>query len=98
MNRRLAVAGSAIAALVLVVAIARAPADQAAVASGCGAVSLRDGSRLMQAYARAGAYPTVQANTPAGVPASVSVDVPSLRITGAGRFETPPIGPWHDIA
>lgn len=97
MNRRLAVTGSAIAALVLVVAIVRAPADQAAVASGCGAVSLRDGSRLMQAYARAGAYPTVQANTPAGVPASVSVDVPQIRFTGAGRSATLPVGPCQHI-
>jgi hypothetical protein len=87
----------AVAALVLVVAIAGAPADQAAAASGCGGVSLREGSRLMHAYARAGAYRTVQANTPDGVPARVSVEVPQIRFTGPGHSVTLPVGPCQHI-
>jgi hypothetical protein len=95
--RRFMVAGAAIAAVALVVAIAQAPADQAAVASGCARVSLRNGSRLVQAYARAGAYPTVQANTAAGVPASVSIDIPQIQFTAPGRSATLPVGPCQHI-
>jgi hypothetical protein len=67
LRRSALIAGLAVAGLVLVVVIARiarAPADPAAPASGCGGVSLRDGSRLMKAYARAGGYPTVQTKIP----------------------------------
>jgi hypothetical protein len=56
-----------------------------------------NGSRLMQAYAQAGAYPTVQTNTPAGIPATVSVDIPPIRFTGAGRSATLPVGPCQHI-
>lgn len=91
------VAGSVVAALVLVVAIAPAPTDQAAAAAGCSGVSLRGGSRLMDAYARAGGYPTVQANTADGVPARVSVEIPQIRFTGPGRSATLPVGPCQHI-
>jgi hypothetical protein len=97
MRRNVAVAALAVAALVLVVVIARAPADPAAVASRCGGVSLTHGSRLMNAYARAGAYPTVQTNTPDGLPSMVSVDIPPIRFTGAGRSATLPVGPCQHI-
>jgi hypothetical protein len=96
-NRRLAVAGSAVAALVLVVAIVPPPADQAAAGAGCSGVSLRAGSRLMHAYARAGGYPTVQTNTADGVPARVSVEIPQIRFTGSGRSATLPVGPCQHI-
>jgi len=96
-RRRLLVVGSAIPAIVLVVVIAVARADQATVVSGCGVVSLRQESRLMGAYARAGAFPTVQVNTPGGVPASVSVEIPRIRFTGSGGSATLPVGPCQHI-
>jgi hypothetical protein len=96
-RKSVVLAGSAVAALLLAVGLARAPADTAGVASRCGGVSLRQGSRLMDAYSRAGAYPTVQTNTPGGIPASVSVDIPSIRFTGSGRSATLPVGPCQHI-
>ena len=94
--RRLAVAGSAVAALVLVLAIGRAP-DQAAAGAGCDGVSLPAGSRLMHAYGRAGGYPTVQANRADGTPARVSVEIPPIQFTGSGRSPTLPVGPCQHI-
>jgi hypothetical protein len=90
-------AGSAVAALVFVMAIASAPADQAAGTSGCSGTSLAGGSRLMDAYARAGEYPTVQTNMAEGVPARVSVEIPPIRFTGPGRSATLPVGPCQHI-
>lgn len=90
-------AGAAVAALPLVVAFALAPADRAAAATGCGDVSLREGSRLVDAYARAGGYPTVQANRPDGRPARVSVRIPRIRFTGPGSSATLPVGPCQQI-
>jgi hypothetical protein len=87
----------AIAALALVVVVARSPADQAGAAAACDAGSLRDRSKLIGAYARAGAYPAVQANTRGDVPASVSVDIPEIQFTGPGRSATLPIGPCQHI-
>lgn len=91
------VAVAAVAALVLATAIATAPADQAAAAGGCNGVSLPGGSRLMGTYSRAGEFPAVQTNTSAGVPAGVSVEVPPIRLTGAGRSATLPVGPCQHI-
>jgi hypothetical protein len=91
------VAASAVAALVLVMAIALAPADQPAATAGCNGVALRGGSRLMDAYARAGDYPTAQTNTADGVPARVSVEIPPIRFTGPGRSATLPVGPCQHI-
>ena len=51
----------------------------------------------MDAYARAGGYPTVQANTADGVPARVSVEIPQIRFTGPGRSATLPVGPCQHI-
>ena len=91
------VAGLAVAGLVLVVVIAQAPADPTALTSRCGRVSLPDGSRLMKAYARAGGYPTLQTNTPGGIPATVSVEIPQIRFTGSGRSATLPVGPCQHV-
>jgi hypothetical protein len=96
-QRRLAAAGAAAAALALVVAIGESAAGQATVPSGCARTSLRNGVRLMNAYARAGKYRAVQANTAGGVPASVSIEIPPIRFTGAGRSATLPIGPCQHI-
>jgi hypothetical protein len=91
--------GSAAAVLMLVlgVAIAPAPTEQAVAAAGCNGVSLPGGSRLINAYARAGGFPTVQSNTADGVPARVSVEIPQIRFTGSGRAATLPVGPCQHI-
>lgn len=51
----------------------------------------------MEAYARAGGYPTVQANTRGGIPAVVSVEVPKIRFTDPGASATLPVGPCQHI-
>lgn len=91
------VASLAAVALVVVVEVAAAPADRAAAASGCSDVSLQTGSRQVGAYARAGRYPTTQANRADGLPARVSVRIPRIRFTGPGRSATLPVGPCQHI-
>jgi hypothetical protein len=95
--RRLVVGVAAAAALVLGAAIAWAPAGLAQAVTDCSAVSLEDGSQLMDAYAGAGAYPTVQRNKPNGAPTRVSVDVPQVGFTGPGSSATLPVGPCQHI-
>jgi hypothetical protein len=92
-----AVAVAAVAALVFLTAIGTAPAGRAAAAGGCDAVSLPGGSRLMDAYSRAGDFPAVQTNAADGVPAGVSVEIPPIRFTGPGRSATLPVGPCQNI-
>ncbi len=88
----------AVGLLALVAAIILAPAGQAAAAApGCSEVSLAAGSQLMDAYSRAGGYPTVQANRADGVPASVTVEIPRIDFTGPGSSATLPVGPCQNI-
>ena len=88
---------SVMAVVVLSAAIAGAPKGEARAAADCHSVSLPDGAQQIDAYARAGAYPTVQRNGASGAPTRVSVDVPKIEFTGPGSSGTLPPGPCQHI-
>jgi hypothetical protein len=96
-RKRFVIVGSAAAVLLLGLASAKAPAGLAQAVTDCSAVSLQDGSQLMDAYAGAGAYPTKQTRASGGVPARVSVEVPPIQFTGPGSSATLPAGPCQHI-
>ena len=91
------IAGAAVAALVLGLAIGRAPVGLAQATPACSTVSLEDGSQLIDAYARAGAYTTKQVNGSDGTPARVSVEIPPIQFTATGTSATLPPGPCQHI-
>ena len=86
-----------VAVLVLGAAIVGVPNGAARAPADCNAVSLQDGSQLIDAYGQAGSYPTVQRNKRSGLPASVSVEIPRIEFTGPGTSTTLPAGPCQHI-
>lgn len=65
--------------------------------AACAQVEAPQQSRLMRAYANAGAYRTRQVNDRRGVPRSVTVEIPRIAFSDAGASPTLPTGPCQTI-
>jgi hypothetical protein len=63
----------------------------------CGSVGGDAEARLMQAYIASGTFPARQVNNPRGAADRITVTIPPITFTGAGRSPTLPVGPCQTI-